>query len=242
MRGSIINYRSEDLSPLQAKLNFTFSDLDKLVIALSHPSVNSLRAKNQAKFEDYERFEFLGDSILNFIITEILFGKFDSEQEGKLSKIRTTLVCKDSLVEIAGSLDLASFLYLSPGEEKTGGRANPNNLENAMEAVIAAIYLDAGIDKTREIVEFLWHDKLLNIDMDCSDPKSFVQEWSQKHGKLQPSYRVVEESGSAHNPSFKATIVISGEPEVSGTGSNKKLAQKRAAYNFMQSLKTSGRI
>ncbi len=242
MKHRIIQYQQNDLNNLEAKLNLKFTDQNKLVIALSHPSVNSLRNKNEEKFLHYERYEFLGDSVLNFIITEILFNKFDSQQEGRLSKIRTTLVCKETLAEIAKSINLGEFLYLSPGEEKTGGKQNPNNLENALEAVIAAIYLDQGMDGAKSVIEHLWQDLLENIDMEYSDPKSYVQEWAQKNNKHLPTYILIEESGSSHNPVFTAAIQVLGEQECRGSGTTKKMAEKKAAQNFLQELKANNRL
>lgn len=214
---------------LESKLDYKFKDRNLLIEALTHPSVNF----GKINYNTYERLEFLGDSILNFIITQELFSTCPLDSEGTLSKKRMKYICKETLGFIAKEMKLGEHLIISAGEEKSGGRSNINNLENTLEAIIAAIYLDSNIDIVRDIVKKLW--KILETT-DRIDPKTYIQEWVHSVSNTLPHYEVIETKGPSHNPEFKISLKIQGYEEVYGVGSSKKSAEKAAALNFIKTF------
>lgn len=218
---------------LEDKLDYCFSDKELIIEALSHPSLN--HSKNKIIY-NYERLEFLGDSILNFIITEYIFNKLKNHNEGSLAKIRSSLVCKDTIFKIAKNLELNNYIIMSDGEEKSGGRVNPNNLENSMEAIIAAIYLDSNITQITKIILKLWAEYLNSDNKTIIDPKSSLQEWSQGKSMSAPSYEVIEKTGKSHNPMFKVKLDIDGKYSEYGEGKSIKAAEKEAALKLLNKI------
>lgn len=226
---NIINH--EILIQFQNKINYHFNNIELLIEALSHPSLKQVRDNNWHK--DYERLEFLGDTILNFIVTEILFHHFPSYDEGKLAKARSSLVCKDTLYHIGKSLEIESVIIMTYGEETSGGRSNKNNIENAIESIIAAIYLDGGIDQVRLFISNLWMDLITTTRERITDPKSALQEWSQSKSMEIPHYEVMSRIGESHSPVFTVKVSIDNlEPEY-GEGKSIKEAQKSAAFKLL---------
>ncbi|NRB10153.1 MAG: ribonuclease III [Rickettsiaceae bacterium] len=216
-------------SPLEKELNYKFNNIDLLEEALSHPS---LKQHPNSGVKNYERLEFLGDSILGFIITEILFKKFADYSEGHLAKIKSYLVSSQIISEIAKTIKLDQHIIITKGEELSGGRTNLNNLENSLEAIIAAIYLDSDIHSSYKIVETLWDKYLHNIDLSIADPKTSLQEWSQSMKYSTPEYTVIERSGAAHNPVFTVKITIGPHTQI-GSGKSIKTAEKDAAKKLL---------
>ncbi len=218
---------------LQSSLGYHFKNLDLLTEALRHPS---LRQQDQ-KIQDYERLEFLGDAILNFIITEAIYNSFKKYDEGKLAKMRAFLVCKEAICAAAESLDLSSSLVMTRGEELSGGRLNLNNVENAMEAIIAGIYLDGGMEQVKNVVLSLW-DGLLKAAPDVdSDPKSTLQELSQSKLMSIPHYEVVSRVGKPHDTTFEVRVQISDLDPEFGSGKSIKAAEKIAAVKLLKRLR-----
>ncbi|MCF8462281.1 MAG: ribonuclease III [Rickettsiaceae bacterium] len=229
--------QKSDLSKLQTNIGYEFSNSQLLELALMHPS---LKAKPKYT-QSYERLEFLGDSLLNFIISEKLFTDFGNYSEGKLSKLRMALVCKETLYKVAKDIQLSEFLLLDIGEEMMGGRSNPKNLENAMEALIAAVYLDSkldyGVSKITEIILKLW-DKYLTQDISIeTDPKTVLQEFTHKHFSTTPKYTLTESYGPAHDLNFKVILELKGQEPCEAIGKNKKSAEKAAALAMLKKLK-----
>ena len=231
---------------LEGLLGYKFSNVLLLQEALSHPSLKqeTLDKKVTPKdkitavsnYVDYERLEFLGDAILDFIITEMLFKKFSDHSEGGLAKIKSFLVSKEILNKISAKLSLAEFIIMTRGEETSGGRQNPSNIENVMEALIAAIYLDSDIANTKSITENLWQDYLDDFDYDSVDPKTSLQEWSQKHKAQIPKYELASRSGPDHSPVFTIKCLIDDlSSEASATSI--KSAEKLAAKKLLDSIK-----
>ncbi len=217
-------------SNIEQRLGYNFKTPSLLNEALSHPSMRS-----EKKLQlDYERLEFLGDAILNFLITEYLFTKFTDSDEGHLAKMRAALVCKEAICDVAEDIDLDEYLIMTRGEEISGGRSNQNNVENCMEAIIGAIYLDGGIDTTREVVLNLWAGIIADGRQFVSDPKSALQEWSQGHGMSIPRYQVVERVGQDHAPMFKVGVTIDDLVPEYGTGKSIKAAEKMAAKKMLE--------
>jgi ribonuclease-3 len=188
-----------------------------------------------------ERLEFLGDAILNFIVTEKLYEEFPELPEGELTEIRASLVCRDTLAELASSLKLGDWLLLGRGEETNGGRAKASNLANAMEALIGALYLDQGLAKARRFILRQLKPELEKIKAGKTTPnyKALVQELIQGQKRPTPVYRLVEATGPDHSKQFTAEILVEGEALGSGTGKTKKVAESQAARAAWGKLRCS---
>ncbi|UCM85786.1 MAG: ribonuclease III [Rickettsia endosymbiont of Culicoides impunctatus] len=219
---------------LEQDIGYNFNNKDFLLEALSHPSLKQHTVKHGVQ-KNYERLELLGDTIINFVITEILFKNFSTYDEGKLAKIRAYLVCKELLCKVATKINLSDYIIMTYGEELLGGRQNPNNIENTMEALIAAIYLDSNIDAVKKIVNDLWYEFIDIIDLADYDPKSTLQELAQKKGTKKPVYQVIKREGSPHSSIF-TVLVQMDEYQQTGTGHSVKEAEKVAARKLMNYL------
>ncbi|WP_341748715.1 ribonuclease III [Candidatus Tisiphia endosymbiont of Sialis lutaria] len=219
---------------LEQDIGYNFNDKNFLLEALSHPSLKQNTLKHGIQ-KNYERLELLGDTIINFAITEILFKNFSTYNEGKLAKIRAYLVCKELLCKVAAKINLSDYIIMTYGEELLGGRQNPNNIENTMEALIAAIYLDSNIDTVKKIIYDLWYEFIDIIDLADYDPKSTLQELAQKKGSEKPVYQVIKREGSPHAAIF-TVLVQMDEYQQTGTGHSVKEAEKVAARKLMNYL------
>ncbi len=188
-----------------------------------------------------ERLEFLGDAVLNFIVTEKLYEEFSKLPEGELTEIRASLVCRDTLAELASSLKLGDWLLLGRGEEANGGRAKASNLANAMEALIGALYLDQGLAKARRFILRQLKPELEKIKAGKTTPnyKALVQELIQGQKRPTPVYRLVEATGPDHSKQFTAEILVDGEALGRGTGKSKKVAESQAARAAWEKLRCS---
>lgn len=177
----------------------------------------------------------MGDSVLGLITSEYLYKRFYEYNEGKLSKIKAKVISENPLYQIASSLNLGAFLLLGRGERETGGAERKSNLANLLEALLAAIYLDQGLDATREFI--LCHLKNIIDDIDknilIKDYKTILQEFCQKKYKVLPEYRLVSEKGPDHNKQFKVTIFVNGKEYSSGTGKSKSKAEQAAARDSL---------
>jgi ribonuclease III len=180
--------------------------------------------------ESNERLEFLGDAILEFIITENIYAAFPKNPEGYLTALRANLVNTKNLAELALKLNVGPQIFLSKGEEDGGGRANPSLLADTVEAIIGALYLDQGIDATREFIRTnLIAEIPAKVAQPLKDPKSRLQEYVQAKGLPAPKYKVVEEVGPDHNKSFVVEVIIDNQSQGRGSGKSKSLAQQAAA-------------
>jgi len=188
-----------------------------------------------------ERLEFLGDAVLNLIVTEKLYEEFPKLPEGELTEIRASLVCRDTLAELASLLKLGDWLLLGRGEEANGGRAKASNLANAMEALIAALYLDQGLAKARRFILRQLKPELEKIKAGKITPnyKALVQELIQGQKRPTPVYRLVEATGPDHSKQFTVEILVQGEALGSGTGRSKKVAESQAARAAWEKLRCS---
>ncbi len=229
-------------SQLEQAIDYNFKDQELLIEALSHPSLKQHISKDGIQ-KHYERLELLGDSIINFVITEILFKNHATYSEGKIAKIRAYLVSKELLCQIAAKLSLSNYIIMTKGEEILGGRTNLNNIENTMEALIGAIYLDSNIDTTKIILYNLWHEFLSITDLTGYDPKSTLQELVQKNGAPKPLYTLIKREGSSHSPVFTVCVTVNllcknslpPYQEV-GMGQTVKEAEKAAARKLIEVL------
>lgn len=186
-----------------------------------------------------ERLEFLGDAVLNFVVTAALFKEFPYSQEGELTEIRASLTCRDTLADLACSLKLGDWLVLGRGEETSGGRTKIGNLANAMEALIGALYLDQGLARTRR---FILRQLKPALEKTKSGKmprnyKALVQELIQGQNRPTPIYRLAEVSGPDHGREFTSEILVEGEVFGTGTGKSKKIAESQAARAAWERLR-----
>ena len=212
---------------LEKKLNYTFRNQALLEEALNHSSyANEHRAGG---LRSNERLEFLGDSVLGFVTAEFLFCQHPDLPEGDLTRIRAALVCEGSLVEVARSLDLGSYLKLGKGEDHGGGRARPSIQADAVEAMLAAVYLDGGIGQARKLI----HRLVLNREEERTaagrDYKTALQELVQRESGQSLSYRLIGEKGPDHDKVFAMEVLLNGQPLGTGQGRSKKEAEQAAA-------------
>lgn len=219
---------------LEKLLGYSFKNKELLIEALSHPS---LRQHHEYKDDkDYERLEFLGDAVLNLVITEILFKNFKEYNEGNLAKIRSYLVCKETICVVGAKLTLKDYIIMTHGEEIAGGRNNPNNIENVTEALIAAVYLDSDINTTHNIIGKLWSEFIKIKDLTDYDPKTALQEWAQSREYHIPIYQLIKREGVAHSSIFTVSVKIKDYEQI-GIGHSIKEAEKNAARKLLHKLK-----
>lgn len=218
--GNILSFDS-----LQKRIGYSFQDAGLLDHALTHRSYTNEAGREREASN--ERLEFLGDAVLELVVSEQLYQAYPSESEGRLSKLRASLVCESALSKKAEMLGLGDYLYLGKGEEKTGGRHKPSVTSDALEALIGAVYLDGGIDVAKELVRAHILDDL--SERRQNDYKTELQEYVQSAGIKEVRYQLVKESGPDHDKSFTMAVVIDGEICESGTGRSKKAAEQMAA-------------
>ena len=219
------------------KIDYKFQDINLLTQALTHPSVNNTNPKFKNSGTHYERLEFLGDAVLALVITEYLVNNYLLESEGELAKRRAALVSGATISTIADTINLGDFIIMTEGEVTLGGRTNLNNLENVLEALIGAVYLDGGLCEVKKIIHKLWHPVIDQMVKPPQDPKTELQEWAQKLGKPIPLYIVTKTTGPAHMPVFTVSLEVSGIPSVIATASSKKTAEREAAKLMLTKIK-----
>lgn len=219
-----------DIESLEKKIEYTFTNKDLLIEALTHSSYsNEGKAKN-----NNERMEFLGDAVLGIVSAKYLYERFPDLPEGKLSKIRSSLVCTSSLSNFARELELGSYLLLGKGEKNSGGADRDSILENAFEALIAAIYLDGGLAPARKhILRFLARD-VEEHQVSFSDFKTTLQEVIQQNKDETLNYVITGESGPDHNKVFEAEVHLNSNVVGKGVGRTKKQAEQEAAKQALQ--------
>jgi len=218
---------------LQERLGHRFRDARLLVQALTHRSHST---------PHNERLEFLGDGILNCIVAAELYTRFTHLREGDLSRLRASLVREQRLHELASALALGDHLRLGEGELKSGGFRRPSILADALEALIGAVYLDAGFDAVREVVVRLYRPLLETLDAKGADkdPKTRLQEWLQSRKYALPQYSVIATRGAAHDQRFEVECVVRElELRTVGTGTSRRLAEQEAARMAFERLHAS---
>jgi len=202
-----------------------------LDLALTHASY----AHEQGLSQHNERLEFLGDAVLALTISDALYRRFPGEPEGELTARRATLVCEASLTRVAQRLGLGPQLRLGRGEAASGGRERPSILAAALEALLGAVWLDAGPARCRELVEEWFGGQLASLE-GPDNPKAQLQELVQQNPGWELEYRLVEEKGPAHAPSFEVAVYVGGRLLGTGSGKSKKAAEKSAARAGLESL------
>jgi ribonuclease-3 len=221
-----------NLLALQTRLEHTFGNPKLLAQALTHRSFSS---------DHNERIEFLGDSVLNLAVAGLLYERLKELPEGDLSRARANLVKQDTLHQIAVSLGLPDLLRLGEGEAKSGGQKRPSILADALEAVIGAVYLDAGFDVASSLVRRLFQDVEINAQMQAigKDPKTELQEWLQAHKMSLPIYRIVGTEGAAHKQTFDVECeIIEYRRAERGTGNSRRAGEQAAALAMLAFIKT----
>lgn len=215
---------------LQNSLTYHFEQIDLLEQALTHRS---------AKGAHNERLEFLGDSVLGFVIASKLFDKFPNASEGQLTRLRAQLVKEKTLAEIAKELQLGELLRLGGGELKSGGYRRASILSDAFEAILGAILLDGGIETVEKTITHLYQHRMNSLSLEKAekDPKTRLQEWLQSRKQELPNYEVMREEGQDHNKIYWVSCIV--EPyalKTEGNGSSRRKAEQNAAAKMMEQL------
>ncbi|MHC1786189.1 MAG: ribonuclease III [Christensenellales bacterium] len=214
---------------LAERLGYSFKDAKLLKLALTHPSLDE---KNN------QRLEFLGDAVLELCMSDLLFRRHSKLQEGELTRLRAGLVCEDALYEVAQALSLAAEVRSNP-PIKMEDRGAKSILADAVEAIIAAIYLDGGLASACALIERLWCDKLTS-GQEKANPKSSLQELLQADGRIEPSYMTLAQEGPAHKRTFTVAVLSGNQELARAEGSSKKLAEQKAAAAALRNMQSPG--
>lgn len=221
----------DKLKQIQKLLKYEFKNINLLKEAITHKSIKSSI--------NNERLEFLGDAVLDLIVGEYLYHKFNTKSEGDLSKLRASLVNEDSLAKIAKELKLGEFLYLSPAEENNGGRDKQSLISDALEALMGAIYLESGLDSVKVIFIDLLEKNFPDINLNSltKDYKTALQEITQAQIGTAPKYELISSSGPDHKKSFEMAVLLNGKEIARATGNSKKAAEQACALKALEMLK-----
>ena len=224
------------LSAFENKISYKFNDKSLLELSLTHPSFH----EHDKSKPTNQRLEFLGDSVLSLVLTTELYKQFPEADEGELTQFRASLIRGESLAEMAKYIGLQDFIYLSPSEKNNNGHMRSSTLEDAIEALIGAIYLDGGIESARQVV-LNWVKKLwghLDRNISRHNPKGQLQEWVQENlPNTKIKYKIIGESGPDHAKHFDAEIFLDHKSYGQGSGSSKKEAESNAAQIAIKFLK-----
>lgn len=227
---------AENLTSLEKRIGYIFDNKNLLSIALTHRSYDK---------ENNERLEYLGDSVLGFIIAEALYQRFKEQDEGVLTRFRANLVNKETLAKLARTLDIGDFIQLGTGEMKSGGWRRDSILSNTLEALIGAIYLDSDISICKTFVLSIYQDLLadLNLKKLNKDPKTELQEFLQARKLELPAYQVIAEEGEAHNCRFTVECQINGiDEKIVAEGRSKRNAEQSVAKLALNILQAPDRL
>lgn len=221
------------MTPLEERIEYKFRNSLLLAEALTHPS---LAHEAQRYHFDYQRLEFLGDAVLQLVVTEYLFSHFQGEAEGQLTKLRSRLVSRDALRMHAAALDLGRYILMGRGEEASGGRERTSTLADAFEALIGALYLDGGLDVAKNFILTQTRADLAKLAEEPVDfnPKGDLQELLQSISPRSPLYELVSQSGPEHEKTFVSEVLWEGIVLGEGTGRSKKQAETAAALEALQ--------
>lgn len=225
---------TDDPATLESALGYAFSDRGLLRQALTHAS-RSLHPEQ--RLSSNERLEFLGDRVLGVVISEMLYHHYRNDEEGSLSRRLNALVRRETLAEIADAIGVSDAIIMSKGEAEQGGRENPSLRADAMEAIIAAVYIDGGMGAARDLIERFWAEKIESGPTEPpKDAKTRLQEWSQAAGLGLPSYTVVGSTGPSHAPTFQVAVLVQERGQATGEGSSKQRAEQAAATTMLEAL------
>ncbi len=222
------------MKTLETKLGYQFQNPKLLDHTLTHSSYAN--EHHLGSISSNERLEFLGDSVLGMIVADHLYRTFPDLPEGDLTRIRANLVCEGSLVLVAKEWDLGRYLKLGKGENACGGRSRPSILADAVEAVLAAVFLDGGLAHDRDIIQRFLLDRMEQVNRASRDHKTYLQELVQRKSGQVLSYELIGESGPDHNKTFQMQVLLNGQPIGQGTGHSKKEAEQAAANAAIERL------
>jgi ribonuclease-3 len=230
-----MNAREIAVAELEGKIGHAFKDRDRLERALTHASVGEGAKPKRGELGDNERLEFLGDRVLGLIVAERLIRLYSDADEGDLSKRLHVLVSRDVCARVAEGLGVGPALRMAAGESKAGGRTNKTILGDACEAIIAAVYLDGGLDAAKAVFGPLWEKEIEGLgSVETLNPKSHLQEWAAGGGREAPSYAVASREGPDHAPIFTVEVSIEGVEPARGQGRSRQDAEKAAAIVLLQ--------
>ena len=221
------------LDLFQKRINYKFKNLNLLKSALTHTSIS-----NETSTFSFERMEFMGDAIVGFIASELLFTQFPNFSEGELSKLKSKIVSRKYMVIIARKLELGEFMLLSSEAVASGGKKLESTLANAMESLICAIYIDSDLSTVKKFITNILlknYQKYISLE-ELINYKSILQEYTQSHYQSVPSYRIIKEEGPEHDKVFTLQVKINNKIMGIGTGKNKKSAQQDAAKKACKKL------
>lgn len=227
------------MQSLEKKINYKFNNIEYLKTALTH---STYAYEHQDVSQSNERMEFLGDSVLSIVSSEYLFNRFPDMPEGKLSKLKSSLICTNALSSFARQIDLGSYLLLGKGEANSNGKEKPTILENAFEALVAAIYLDSSLEQAREFILHFLEKALDNNEFAFYDYKSTLQEIVQQNPEELLNYVLVSENGPDHDKIFEYEVHLNSNVIGKGKGKSKKLAEQAAAKDALSLLGFNGEI
>ena len=221
------------INEIEKNINYSFNNTLLLKTALTHTSY-----ANENKIESNEKLEFLGDAILEFVVSDYLYKNYKGLREGEMTKVRASVVCEKSLYKVAIKHKFNEFLYLGRSERKTGGNSKPAILADSVEALIAAIYLDSDIEAAKKFIIDNLKEEIENAtkSVGMKDYKTVLQEKLQEHGAVKIEYTIIKESGPDHNKSFTAEVKCEGKALATGDGTTKKNAEMEAAKNALENI------
>jgi ribonuclease III len=228
--------KSDPLTDLEKRLGHSFKTPSLLQRALTHSSARG----GNVSVRDNERLEFLGDRVLALVIVDALLKAFPDDSEGALARRTNRLVRRETCTEMAQALDLGRFLILADSEIASGGRRKGTILADAMEAVLGAIFLDAGFDAARDVILSLWKHRIHDDAGVDADAKTALQEWAQGNNYPLPNYREVERTGPDHAPRFVAEVTVGDDIHARGEGPSKRIAEQAAAAAALAGQQQSG--
>jgi ribonuclease-3 len=220
-----------NIERLEKNIGYSFKDKNLLKNALTHTSY-----ANEHNLESNEKLEFLGDSILEFISSDYMYNKYKNLKEGEMTKVRASVVCEKSLHKVALLHNFSDFLFLGKSEMVTGGNKRPAILADSVEAVIAAIYIDGGLEPAKKfIIDNLKNSiEIATKNVGKKDYKTVLQEELQKNGEVKIEYKIINESGPDHDKTFEAEVCLNGKVLATGKGKSKKEAEMQAAKKALE--------
>ena len=224
---------NQELEKMQNNIQYKFKNLELLKTALTHTSY-----AYDHNIESNEKLEFLGDSILEFVSSQYIYKNYSKLREGEMTKVRATVVCEASLYKIAKQHKFSEYLYIGKSEQQSKGNEKPAILADSVEAVIAAIYLDGGLEPAcKFIIENLKDEiAIATQHVGEKDYKTMLQEKLQEHGNVKITYKIIKETGPDHNKTFEAEVELNGKELAKGKGKSKKLAEMSAAKKALENL------
>ena len=223
---------SAELKALEGRIGYSFKRPELLVRAVTHSSMSSPTR------DDNQRLEFLGDRVLGLVMAEAMLAQDRKATEGQLAPRFNALVRKEACADVAREIDLGAGLKLGRSEMLSGGRRKQALLGDAMEALIAAVYLDAGFETAKEMVVRLWGDRVSKVEADARDPKTSLQEWAQARGLKPPTYELLKRSGPDHAPVFEIAARLENGESAEASDNSKRKAEQAAAKALLSRLES----